>query len=127
MTKMPLKKTIAVSSPSPGHLIVAVRFKNLSNFDLFVLKDEPFVYVTSGTTEIDDIGPTVKRKPYTLADYERLAPEQTIEKSRDIAAQFDWLSGTHVYTVSVSGDYEDPVNGEKWKGSRVSATFSWTK
>src|ERR1039458_7740437 len=80
MTDMPVRKTIAVVRPDTRQLVVVVRFENVSNFDVFVLKDPPPLFVTSGTTDIDDIGPSEKRKPYTLADYERVAPARGTER-----------------------------------------------
>jgi len=110
-----------------GQLVAVVRFENVSNFDVFVLKDPPPLFVTSGTIDIDEIGPSEKRKPYTLADYERIAPKQGTERNREISSTFAWLPGTHTYEVSISGNYEDPCDHRTWKGPRVTTRFAWTK
>jgi hypothetical protein len=127
MTEIPVKKSVAAASPVIGQLVVVVRFENVSDFDVFVLKDPPSLFVTSGTIDIDDIGPSEKREPYTLADYEVVAPKQGTERRQEISSTFAWLPGTHTYEVSISGNYEDPVDHRTWKSARVAAQFAWTK
>ena len=125
---MPVRKTIAVvRPPDTSQLVVVARFENVSNFDVFVLKDPPPLFVTSGTTGIDDIGPSEKRKPYEPADYERVAPAQSTERRQEISSAFAWLPKTNTYEVSISGNYEDPADHRTWNSPRVAARFDWTK
>jgi hypothetical protein len=126
MTDMPIRKTIEISRPIAGQLVVVVRFENVSNFDVFVLKNPPPLFVTSGTMDLDEIGRSEKRRPYTLADYERVSPTHTAERTREISSTFAWLPGTHTYEVSISGNYEDPSDHRRWESPRVAARFDWT-
>ena|ERR1035437_8511408 len=127
MTKIPVRKSIAVSIQAPMKLMVLVRFSNISDGDIFVLRDPPPLFVTADGQDIPDIGPSEKRKAYTLEDYERVPAGHATERRQNIASQFEWKPSRHTYEVSVSGNYTDPTTGQSWKGRRVAAKFEWTQ
>lgn len=127
MTTIPVRTSITVSSPAPMQLVVVVRVSNVSDRDVFLLKDPPSLFVTADGHDIAEIGPSEKRKPYTLADYERVPPGRTTERRQNVAALFAWKPGTHTYEVSVTGNYTDPTDGRSWKAPRVAAEFVWTR
>jgi len=124
---IPVSKTIRVSARSPGKLIVSIHFFNASPHDVFVLKEFPSLFVTTDGEDIDYTGPSEKRKAYTLDDYERVKPGKSTEREENIASLFAWKPGTHVYEVSISGDYADPTDHRAWKSVRISGKFNWTR
>ena len=123
---IPVKKTLTVAQHDK-RLILRFAFENTATFDVFVLKDAPSVFITCNGQDIDEIGPSEKRKPYTIADYELVSPGKSTLRTLEITERFAWLPGKHKYITSVSGDYKDPTNQQIWKASRLSVEFTWSK
>jgi len=123
----PLQKTLRISVDARGRLMAAVSYRNLADFDVFVPKEQPTIFVESEGKEIEDIGPSEKREPYTIDDYIRLAPGRHVEGQIDMTDLYAWKPGSHVYEGSITGNYTDPVDGRAWKGERVRVQFRWKK
>lgn len=123
---VPVRKSLQIEADGP-RLVSVVGFYNLANFDVFVLKDPPSIFIELDGEEVREIGPSEKRKPFTIADYERLPPAHMAERRRDITDLFAWRSGTHTYQASIDGGYKDPVDGRDWSAPSITASFVWTK
>jgi len=124
---VPLQKTLRISVDGKGRLMAAISYRNVADFDVFVLKDQPTVFVESQGQEIEEIGPSEKREPYTIDDYVRLAPGGQVGGQIDMTDLYAWRPGSHSYEGSITGNYTDPVDGRAWKGDRVRAQFRWKK
>lgn len=55
--------------------------------------------ITSNGTEIDYIGPMMKRRPYTKEDFFALEPGKEYTRKTRIDQAYDFLKGTHEYTM----------------------------
>ncbi len=120
----PVKKSLTIIHEGRNALSAKVTFSNVADFDIFVLNEEPFLFIKRGGQEIQEVGPSDKRKAYTIDDYERVSPGLSVERSKEISTLFDWKSGTHTYVASISGNYSDPVTHRSWQGSAIETSFS---
>lgn len=119
----PMKVSIRVKTFEDKRALVCVTFENLSDNDVWVLRDSPPLFVKLNGQEIEEIGPSEKRRPYTINDYDKLKPHSSETKYVDISDQFAFAPGKHEYTIKTGGGYRDPVTGRSWDGPAAIATF----
>ena len=120
----PVKISLAVTAGGPRDVAADVTFRNVSMRDLWILKAPPGFHLSLDGREVDYIGPMVKRPAYTLDDYERLAPGHATQRHKQIADDFEFVAGTHVYELRTAGGYYDPVSKANFAAPSVRATFT---
>ena len=127
MEPTPVKISLAVTVGGPRDVVADVTFLNVSPRDLWILKEPPRLHLALDGREVDYIGPMVKRPAYTLDDYERLAPGRATQRHKQIADDFEFVAGTHVYELRTAGGYYDPVSKADFAAPAVRATFTLTR
>ena len=108
-------------------LLVTVVYDNVSGQPIWIEKDTPSFFVYCEGAPVADIGPSEKRRPPTLADFEQVPPGKSTTRQADIAQQFEWRAGRHVYTLKTSGSYDDPVAHRIIDGPGVKVEFTLSR
>ena len=104
-----------------------ITLRNVSGRDVWILQDPPNLFLECEGARVADIGPTVKRKPYTMADYERVEPGRVVHRQQEITSKFAWLPGTRRYTISTGGGYVDPETNASFVAPLAQVTFELTR
>lgn len=123
----PIKITMTVAPTNARDITVHFKLANVSLRDLWILKEPPGVYLSLDGKDLPDRGPMVKRKPYTLDDYERVPPGHAAERSDQIADRFAFAPGTHVYLLRTAGGYYDPVTKLNVEAPPVEVRFELSR
>lgn len=97
---------------SGGHVIVHVTWKNTSETDTYLfepwqvfrsnLMEGSLLGISQAEQKVDFLGPMVKRRASEEKDLIRLAPGQSLQAQQDITTQYQFATGTHVYSVIYS-------------------------
>ncbi|HEX7686429.1 MAG TPA: hypothetical protein VF453_01925 [Burkholderiaceae bacterium] len=127
MPANPLRVQMHVDTSLPKRVLVTVVYDNVSDQPIWIEKDGLNLFVYCEGAPIMDIGPSEKRRAPTLADFEQVAPGKSTTRQADIAQQFDWRPGRHVYTLKTSGSYDDPVAHRIVDGPAVKVEFSLSR
>jgi hypothetical protein len=122
----PLEKTLKIEIDR-SQILASITYENVADFDVFVLRDQPSIFIQSEGRDILNIGPSEKRTKYSVVDYIRLAPKSRIEFRYDLTKLYDWETGTHEYEASISGNYRDPNDKREWVSPRIVAKFQLSK
>lgn len=123
----PVKISLAVTVRGPHDVAADVTFANVSLRDLWILKEPPGFYLSLDGREVDFIGPMAKRRAPTLDDYERLAPGRSTQRHAQIAEDFAFVAGTHLYELRTAGGYYDPVSKANFEAPAVREKFTLTR
>jgi hypothetical protein len=119
----PVTVSIQVATFEGARALATVTFHNRSEHEIWILRDPPNLFLECEGARIADIGPAVKRRPYTLADYERVEPGRVVHRQQEISDKFAWLPGAHCYEVAIGGGYVDPVSHARFEAPLVKASF----
>jgi hypothetical protein len=123
----PVAVSIEVAVLEGARAIATVTYRNVSGHDVWILRDPPNLFLECDGARVADIGPAIKRKPYTLADHERIEPGRAVQRQQEITSQFAWLPGTRRYTLSTGGGYVDPVSKTSFDAPLARAIFEFTR
>ncbi len=127
MESCPVKVSIHVTTFEGKRALVTVTYQNVSERDIWILRDAPNLFVFCEGKEVQDIGPSDKRAAYTMDDHERVAPHATIRRQVEISDQFDFFPGTHRYDIQTGGGYIDPVSDQYWEAPPAKTQFNLTR
>ncbi|HKD26537.1 MAG TPA: hypothetical protein VKC66_11625 [Xanthobacteraceae bacterium] len=122
---VPLQKSLRIVPGASGRLFALMHLKNVADFTVYVLKTPPSIFIDSEGEEINEIGRSEKRRPYTIKDYTALPPDGQVDFRVDLTDLYAWKPGRHPYEASITGNYADPVDGRQWNGPRIIAKFDW--
>lgn len=97
-----------------GRVLVHMRFENGGTDPAWVpgavaededLTRREFDIVAEDGTQVDYIGPMVKRGALSADDYIRIAPHGHLAHTLDITDSYAWKAGAHTYTVRWEGHW----------------------
>ena len=127
MEASPVAVSIEVAVLEGARAIATVTYRNVSGHDVWILQDPPNLFLECEGARVADIAPAIKRKPYTLADHERVEPGRAVQRQQEITSQFAWLPGTRRYTIDTGGGYVDPVAKTSFDAPPARTTFDFTR
>lgn len=127
MAPNPISVALEVAFPAPGDVMAKVTYRNVSQMDVWLLRDMPNLFLRVGGKDVRDVGPSEKREPYGPDDFERVPPGQQVTRTADITRKFAYLAGRHTYELWTGSGYRDPKTGEKWSGTGVTASFEFER
>ena len=124
MDLTPVKVSIKVTTFEGKRALASITILNVSHHAVWILKDAPSLMLECDGAEVEDIGPMIKRREYTMADYDKVEPGELVNRQVEISNQFDYRRGTHSYTISTGGGYRDPVSRRFIAGPKATASFT---
>lgn len=123
MEVSPVKVSIKVTTFEGKRALASIVISNVSGDFVWILKDAPSLMLECDGAEVADIGPMIKRREYSIADYEKVEPGQSVNRQVEISSQFAYRPGTHNYTITTGGGYRDPVSRRFIAGPKATASF----
>ncbi len=118
MNRSPAVKVLTLKVEG-RRLMAAVSVKNVSDRDIKILYEFPYLEVFRGKKIIRYLGPQISRQEYQRDDYEILRPGAATSRHMDITERYEWLPGVHTYRVAILGGHQDPVSHEEWNGPMI--------
>lgn len=119
----PVKVSIKVTTFEGKRALASIVISNVSGDSVWILKDAPSLMLECDGAEVEDISPMIKRREYSIADYEKVEPGQSVNRQVEISSQFAYRPGTHNYTITTGGGYRDPVSRQFIAGPKATASF----
>lgn len=113
---------IAVEKDS---VIALASYKNISNENIYILKDRPNIYIYLNNKSVDFIGVIYKRSEPTIDDYQKIPPKGKAFRKFDITNDFDFKQGLHTYKAVLTGGYVDPIKDVFFYGKSKTIFFNY--
>lgn len=105
--------------------IALASYKNISNEDIYILKDRPNIYIYLNDKPIDFIGIIYKKSEPAIDDYQKIPPKGETFRKFDITNDFDFKLGLHRYKAVLSGGYVDPIKDVFFYGKSKTILFNY--
>lgn len=126
MDALPVQTTLSVDVTG-NRLFARAVFSNIAESPIYILKDNPSLFVTHNDKELQYIGIVEKRRPYTIDDYEKLMPGKQTTRNWEFTKDFQFLSGKQTYVAIIGGGYFDPLTKKHLQGPEITASFEYAQ
>jgi hypothetical protein len=121
----PLKTKLSIDITGEK-IWVSITYSNISNKPIYMLKENPRIWIYQNEQKIDYVGILAKKNPPTLQDHEKIEPNQMSIRKFEISDDYKFLKGSHSYEFRLNDGYEDPITHDNFEADSIKVVKKYT-